>query len=895
MKIRDIKVLDIQNPMGIDRQPYFSWKIESGECNAMQTAYCIKVLDEEKNICWNTGEIAGTDQHYIPYQGKELQSMTRYRAVITVWDNHGKQASADSCFETALLKSTEWCARWAESPITRSKGRAGFGNQPPATLFRKSFTLRGEVKKARLYATCHGIYHLYINGSRIESREFAPEHTVYEKYLCYQTYDVTSLTLHENVLGMYVGDGWYLCQQTLSNIKNMKHAHAILFQLEIFYADGSHECICSDDDVKVSYGPVCSSDLFAGEKYDANLIQEGWCTAGFDDSKWIHAKMASYGFDNLTAQPEGAVRPVRFLPVAAVLESPRGETILDFGQVIAGRISMRVREKKGTTVTLDHCEVLDRDGNYFNNILSAGGIGNGCDQRDQYISDGVERVYEPHFTFHGFRYVRVAGTGRVHPKNFTAIALSTEKENVGEFWCSDERLNRLYQNIRWSQRANMLSIPTDCPQREKAGWTGDMLVYSRTAMLNEDCTAFFTRWLFNMACDQDERGVIPMVVPNDGNYPALGARMNQIFGGEGMGTSAGWGDAAVIVPYQMYLVTGNTYILRQQYQCMKRWCDFIIREAGKKEAGSDSPQKEKQGNYLWNTGFHYGEWLVPSLCRGENASEGAKKSITETSLYTAPIFGWYSVNTFSRIAVVQNETEDAEYYGAYADKMKAAIQEAVIGRDGSMPVDLMGAYVLPIYFDLVPKETYGVFVERLLHLVEKNDNCLDTGFLGTPFLLDALDKIGREDIAYKILWQDKCPSWLYEIKNGATTIWESWNGYDENGNPEDISFNHYALGCVADWLFKKIGGIDTDTPGFKHLIIAPDVEQCGVSSARREFVTSQGKAMCSWKIYGDEFSHRFLDLDVRIPCNTTATIHFPDGNKCDVGSGHYNYHIELIN
>ena len=408
--------------------------------------------------------------------------------------------------------------------------------------------------------------------------------------------------------------------------------------------------------------------------------------------------------------------PAVTLPVKEVLHSPKGETILDFGQNLSGRVRMHVDAPKGTVITLEHCEVLDAEGNYFNNILGAGGVGKGCDQMDRYVSAGTPVVYEPHFTFHGFRYVKVSGLAQVNPEDFTAVALTSKKENAGTFSCSDERLNRLYENTRWSQRSNMMSIPTDCPQREKAGWTGDMLVYAKTAMLNEDCTTLFTRWLDNMSCDQDKYGIVPMVVPCDGSYPATGKMINLMSGCKGKATSSGWGDAAVAVPYAMYRVTGNTVILERQYDCMKKWCDYVITQARTRKPKHTQLPDEIE-NYLWDTGYHYGEWLIPSQNRNGMDMKNLQKIMAASSCYTAPIFGWYSVATFAKIASILGKTSDAEQYQQTADKMKTAFQKGVIREDGTMPSELMGAYVLPIYFDLVPREHQQTFADHLVKLI----------------------------------------------------------------------------------------------------------------------------------------------------------------------------------
>lgn len=880
MKIVEIKTLNMIAPLGIDTKPYFSWKMESDQQGTMQEAYQIQVKAEKNETdCWNTGKVESEQSIFVWYQGEALKSRTVYEVTVTVWDNHGNEDTKTTTLETALLDKSDWSASWAESSLKRHKGKAGFGKQDPATMFRKTFSLKAKPIKARCYATCHGAYQLSVNGQRADQREFAPEHTVYEKYLCYQTYDVTALLNEgENALGMYVGDGWYLCPQAIPNMK-MKHAHAVLFQIEVEYADGTTEKIGSDERVKVSYGPVRSSDLYAGELFDANEIQAGWDQPQFQDDAWKYVKTADYGFDNLRAQSGEPVIPVMTLSVKEVLHSPKGETILDFGQNISGRISMKVNATKSTQITLEHCEVLDKDGNYFNNIMGAGGVGKGCDQKDCYISDGTERTYEPAFTFHGFRYVKVSGIANVNPDDFKAVVLSTEKQDLGTFVTSDERINRLYENTRWSQRSNMMSIPTDCPQREKAGWTGDMLVYAKTAMLNEDCTSLFTRWLANMGCDQDKYGIIPMVVPNNGSYPQTGKMMNLMYGEKGQATSSGWGDAAVIVPYSMYEATGNTAVLGQQYDCMKRWCDYIIRKAkDKKPKRSTLPAEIEE--YLWDTGYHYGEWLIPSQNKNGLDMKNLKQIMASSACYTAPIFGWNSVNHFAKIAEILGRDSDAKKYKEVADKMKQAIQKGVIREDGSMPSELMGAYVLPIYFDLVPEHLKDTFAENLVKCIEKNDGCLDTGFLGTPFLMDVLCKINRQDLAYQILWQEKAPSWLYEVNHGATTIWESWYGYDKNGNPGHLSFNHYSFGAIDDWMFRHIGGIDTDQAGFKHLIIHPHVDSA-ITSCSRSYETPYGKVSCEW-----EKTDRFT-MDVTIPCNVTAEVVLPDGSSETVGSGKY--------
>ena len=890
MELTRLRTSHMENPLGIDTIPYFSWIILSGEQCVLQTAYRL-IVSTDGGVVWDSGKTEGEQSTFIVYEGSGLKSRTRYSWTVTVWDNKGNEADASAWFETALLSTDEWKTAWAVSPFPYEEREVNWGNQPPATMFRKEFILKGGIIKARLYATSHGVYRLTINGSRADDREFAPEFTAYDKYLCYQTYDVTGLLQPgANVIGLYVGDGWYCGPMTVrGKADDEDPPHAVLFQLELQYSNGGGDIISSDESVKAAQGPVLFSDLFAGENYDANREAEGWDTAGFSDDGWDEARIVAdgeyggdnggdYGFENLVAQIGPAVRPVALLPAVRVYTSPKGERIVDFGQNLAGRVRMKVNAPKGETVTLDHFEAPDRDSNYFSNIHVTF-IEALCEQRVCYISDGKPREFEPLFTFHGFRYVRVTGVADVRAEDFTAVALSSDNENTGTFECSDVRLNRLYENTCWSQRSNMLSIPTDCPQREKAGWTGDAHVYAETAFLNQDMTCFFTRWLRSLACEQAEDGRIPLVVPYPKQY--MMAEMANLMAHKepGMPDSAGYSDAAVIVPYAMYQTTGNALILREQYASMKLWCDYVIRKSAKR-GNADMPEEIER--YLWNTGYHYGEWMIPSLFKSGYGKENHNK-VTATALYTAPIFGWYSLSLTAKTAELLGFGEDAAYYGGMADKIKNAFAAGIIDKDGNMPFELQGAYVLPLFFDLVPDEHREHFTDKLISMIRENGDRLDTGFLATPFLLDTLCKIGRVDVAYMLLYQENGPSWLDQLNRGATTIWESWYCYGEDGNPLPMSMNHYALGCVDDWLFRYIAGIERALPGFKHIKIHPRPD-ASLVFAKRTFISEYGEIVCRW-----ERADGVFHLYTEIPCNTAATIIMPDGEIFETGSGCYKF------
>ena len=878
MKLKQLKTLHMSNPLGIDVIPYFSWKMESDEQNVMQTAYQIIVEDETGNEVWNTGKILSDQSAYILYEGKSLLSRTRYIWTVTVWDNHGNEANAFAEFETALLHQFDWKAKWVDSPLPMGKRKEGFGNQLPAAMFRKTFELKQGVKKARVYATCHGVYELSINGKMADNRKFAPENSSYQGYLCYQTYDVTSLLkVGKNALGMYVGDGWYCGAHTKPDIKDFKPVHAVLFQIEVEYVNGEKEIIISDDSVKAASGPVVCSDLFAGERYDANLTQKGWDTAEFDDKNWMKGTLENYGYHILNAQLGEPVRTVMEVPCEKVITTPNGEQVLDFGQVLCGGLRVKVNAPKGTVVRMEHSEVLDKNGNFKTNILAGT-----ADQILEYISDGQPAVYEPHFTFQGFQYVRITGINNVRAEDFTAQIYSTEKENAGTFECSDRRLNRLYENTRWSQRSNMLSIPTDCPQREKAGWTGDIQVYATTALLNEDVTMLLTRWMKSLSVEQEENGAVPMIVPMNGMYVPAFRVFGIVFGNEGgVAASAGWSDAAVLVPWQMYQVTGNTAILKDQYASMKKWCDYVIRTSKTKHArGTKLPREKEQ--YLWNTGYHWGEWLIPSLSKNGYGLETIK-SVFQTRKYIAPIFSYYTISSMSKIAKVLGKEQDALYYGEMSEKIKDACMAWIEANDGNMPIELMGAYLMPIYFDLVPEKYKKQFKNHFVKLIEKNGYCMDTGFLATPFLFDTLCKIGRRDLAYKLFYQEKAPSYMSQLAQGATTIWESWFTYDQEGEPFNVSLNHYAFGCVDDWMFRNICGLDKDAPGFKHIVIEPKPDD-SLAWAKRTFESTYGTIASSWRKETGYFY-----LNVEIPCNTTAVIKLPNGEIHEVGSGKYKF------
>lgn len=871
MKLSALTVNSERCPL-VDRAPYFSWTFTGEGENVFQTHFSLRVSGGGET--WEYAEESAKNA-FIEYGGA-LQSRTHYAVTVTVSDNCGESDTISGSFETGLLSPEDWSAVWVKNSLPLTAAEKGFGKQPPATLFSRSFAVKSPVRRARLYATAHGIYRPYLNGERIGEGEFAPEHSVYEKVLFYQSYDVTkALKAGKNTLSFYVGDGWYLGVKTTPRVKDYERVHAVLFQLELEYEDGSSERVSSDEEVTCAYGPVRASDLFAGERYDARE----------DFTSPQRALPARYGYENLRAQVGEGVVCVEEIPARRVILTPKGETLLDFGKVLAGRVRMKVSAKAGTCIRLIHSEVTDKDGSFFQNAEMPDG---GVEQQDEYISNGTPETYEPLFTYHGFRYVKVEGLEKVRAEDFTARAYSTKKENAGSFSCSDERLNALYRNIRNSQSGNTISIPTDCPQREKAGWTGDIAIYAKTALLNENVTPMLSRWLLSVRADQSKAGAIPQIVPYDGGYPMSEVFFGEMFGEKDTFGVAGWSDCCVLVPWAMYCVTGNTLVLKEYFDVMERWCGYILERCAMPKQGANIPYEYDR--WLFNNGFQQGDWLVPSIAKHqvqyEDALTGSLAFQTEFAYeYSVPMYACRTFFLMEKIAKLLGEGQKSAYYGGVAEKMKDAIGHVLFDENG-LKTKYMGGYVLAIAFDLVPEGLQERVKGQLLSSLEEHGGCLDTGFLSTPYLLDALVAIGREDKAFDVLLQEKCPGWLYEVGRGATSVWESWESFEEDGTPKKISFNHYAFGCVDDWISRSVCGIVPLEAGYRRVRIAPKTDP--LTSARRTLITPNGELRIAWE-KGKTFT-----LTCTIPCNTRAEVVLPSGKTVEVGSGNYTFSEALV-
>lgn len=705
----------------------------------------------------------------------------------------------------------------------------------PCVIFGKTFTLTRTPVAAQLAITAHGVYEATVNGRRVGNAYFTPGWTDYDSILQYQVYPVKDLLAKKKQrIEVVVGEGWY--RGALGHYMfrdNYGTDAGLLLQLELLYADGSREWIVSDSTWQCGTGPILHSDIYGGELYDANR------TTG----NWQHVKASGAGKDNLVPTlVEPVVKKEVFNPLR-VLTTPAGEQVIDFGQNIAGWVQCRLAGKKGDTVRLAHAEVLDKAGNFYTgNLRSAAAT-------DTYVLSGQgEELLEPHFTWHGFRYVKVTGCV-VNPVNWQAVALYSDITGTGSFECSDTVINRLQQNIQWSMKGNFLDIPTDCPQRsERLGWTGDAHVFFRAASFNHDVNRFFAKWLTDLRVAQRQDGSVPNIIPN------LYKRLPKVprYG------RAGWGDAAAIIPWAHYWVYGDTAVLHNQYYSMKAWVDYIY---------SVSP------GYLWKANG-YGDWLAPG---------------DSTSLpYIDQCFWWWSTQQLVNAAGVLGKDDDRLYYTKMQDSIRTAFLESYINRDGRAITHTQTAYVLALHFGLLPDTLRLKAAGYLAGLIRDNGNHLATGVLGTPYLLFALSDNGYAALAYTLLQQKTRPSWLYPVTIGATTIWERWDGIKEDGQVMPTSYNHYAYGAVGDWLYRRVAGIETAEAGYKKIIIRPYVGGT-LAWVKASYTSACGKIQSNWKKEGN-----LVKMQVAIPAGATATVILPGGESKTVGAGSYEFESKVL-
>jgi len=843
LRVTDLKTEYLRNPLGLDeRKPRLFWRLESEKRGAVQTAYRVLVasspeaLAREEGDCWDSGRVASDRMTHIVYEGKPLESEGRYCWKVRVWDGDGRASdwSEPACWTMGLLTRAEWKAFWI--------GRKPEPNvaMQPSPYLRKEFRLRARPKRATAYATALGLYELRVNGHRA-GELFAPGFTDYDKRVQTQTYDVTDLlTEGDNAIGAVLGDGWFAGTVGFLGSRIYGERPFFLLQLHIEYEDGGRERVRTDGEWRAAKGPIVYSDLIKGETYDARLELDGWDRPGYDDSGWERPDVRPGYNGLLTAAVEPPIRITQILKPVSMRRTERGSYIFDMGQNMVGWTEVKVRGARGTKVTLSHAEMLNPDGSlYLDNLRQAV-------QQDHYIlRGGGEERYEPHFTFHGFRYVELIGyPGEPDLETISGKVIHSDTPRTGRLATSDPMVNRLYSNITWGQRGNFLSVPTDCPQRdERLGWTGDAQIFARTASYNMDVSRFFTKFVQDMVDCQQPSGAFTDVAPDAGwiRHKMWNIRLNWF-----APDNAGWGDAGVIIPWTLYLMYGDTRILETHYDAMARWVDYL-------RANSMDLVRPDYANY--------GDWL----------SIGAD---TPNEVLATAYFA-YSTKLMGRIAGVLGRAGDQARYEELFAAIAAAFRRAFVDEDGRIRGDTQTVYVLALQFGLLTDELAARAIERLTADIRARGNRLSTGFLGVGYLLPALTDNGRLDVAYELLTQEEFPSWLYSIKHGATTIWERWDGWTEHGgfqNPSMNSFNHYSLGSVGEWMFRYMGGIEADParPGFRHTIVRPRVGG-RLTAVRAEYDSLHGPIAVDWEVRPDGA----FRLAVEVPAGATADVYVP--------------------
>ena len=839
------------DPLGIDaRQPRLSWQLSADARGVVQAAYQIRVAESAEGLAanpiWDTGRVDSDQSIHVVYEGPTLVSGRRYYWQVRVWDGDGAVSdwSAPAFWEMGLLDPSDWQASWITPAWDEDLTAA-----EPAPMLRTSFTVEGQVREARAYVTSLGLYEVELNGRRVGDQVFTPGWTSYDTRLQYQTYDVTGLLEPgANAVGATLGDGWYRGHMTWDMRRNVYGEHlALLLQLRITYTDGRVQIVGSDASWKATTGPIRMADIYNGEHYDARLEKRGWSRAGYDDGAWSGVRLIDHPKDVLIAPAGPPVRKVEEITPVAILHTPAGETVFDMGQNMVGWVRLTVRGAAGTTVTLRHAEVLDRDGNlYTDNLRSA-------QQTIRYtLAGGGIEVYEPHFTFQGFRYVAVDGLpGTPTLGNLTGVVIHSDMTPTGSFETSNPAINQLQHNIVWGQKGNFLDVPTDCPQRdERLGWTGDAQVFAPTAAFNMDVAGFFTKWLGDLAADQKPNGSIPWVIPD------VVSRGSATGGG-----ATGWADAGVVIPWTLYVVYGDTRILETQYESMKAWIGYMRDRAG--------------DDLIWDGDPHFGDWLAYSTDRSDYPGATTDKDLIATAYFA------HSTSLLQRIATILGKESDAVRYSALLDDIKQAFRREYVTANGRVASNTQTAYALALSFGLMPEGQDAEAAGRLARDVRAFGNHITTGFLGAPLVSRSLSDHGYLDVAYDLLNQDTYPSWLYPVKTGATTIWERWDGIKPDGSFQDPgmnSFNHYAYGAIGEWMYRVVAGLeaDPDEPGYKHVRIRPQPGG-GLTYARATLNTMYGVTASAWELVDGQFR-----LDVTVPPNTHATVRLPHATLATV-------------
>ena len=844
MKITRMRANHLETPLGYDLSGLsLSWIPEEARGTKQAAARVRVALDPEmEQTVHDSGSQPGLDSlGYRP--ALELAPRTRYYWQVQVADDAGDSAAAVSWFETGKL-GEPWYGRWISPPE----------GEEAHPLLRGRFTLPGRPVSARAYACGLGLYELYANGARVGDEYFTPYYNDYHFWQQYQTYDVTALLREgDNVLGAMLGNGWYKGRFGFEK-GELRHnlfgsRFAFLCEVHVTLEDGRRLCFGTDSSWQWAPSPVRESSIYDGEQYDARREIPGWASQPESPAPFRPAvENTALTCALLRERLSPPVTVTETLPAPALLRTPKGETVLDFGQEITGWVRFRCHAPEGARIFLQYGEIL-QDGCFYNDNLRS------AKAEYAYISNGEAREIRPYFTFYGFRYVKVEGLEHLDPSDFTACVLHTALDRTGWVETSDPRVNRLFLNALWGQRGNFLDVPTDCPQRdERMGWTGDAEVFCPTASFNLYTPAFYRKYLYDMLAEQRGlyHGSVPHVVPMVIHDPKRDQH-----------GSCAWADAAAIIPWQQYLFYGDKALLEQEYPNMTAWAGYLRLE------------DQQNGNRrLRQSGFHFADWLAL-----DNPDKNSCFGGTDP-YYVASAYYYWSILLTAKAARALGKQEDAAYYGEWAEEIRAAFQREYLLPGGGNKCGTQTSYVLALAFGLLPQQDRPGALALLAEKLRENRCHLDTGFTGTPSLCPVLSENGANAMAYTLLLNDDFPSWLYEVGMGATTVWERWNSVLPDGSMSDTgmnSLNHYAYGSIAEWMYRHMCGLNPceEAPGFRRVRLRP-MPDSRLSHAKAVFLSPVGRYESAWAYQdnGQKILYTFT-----IPFGAEAELTLPGDNE----------------
>ncbi len=868
MQITRLRCEYLENPLGLEvARPRLFWQMNSDREGARQIAYRITADNG-----WDSGRIESAESTQIAYDGPALSSRQRVNWSVEVEDETGATTrSANAFWEMGLLDPDDWQAEFIGGDLI-----GGPHNPMPAPFLRRPFQVAQPIKRARLYATALGVYECEINGTKVGDDVLAPGWTDYNKRLDYQTYDVTAmLSQGENVWGAVVGDGWYCGHIGWRRRQNYGPKPAFCGQLEIEFEDGSRQTIVSDADWQFAYGPILSADLLIGADYDARLEMDGWSAPDFKmDERWRNAKIVAKPDMELSAsQAPPIVRTEEIKPIG--MHRQGASTIFDMGQNMVGRIHIKVNGERGQTLKFRFAELLQGGPSAVSGPIYTENLrGQAAEQTNHYTLRGEsEETWEPRFTFHGFRYVEVTGLTEEPDADFlTGIVLHSAAPQTGDFECSDPLVNQLQKNIDWGWRGNSLDVPTDCPQRdERLGWTGDAQVFIPTSCFLRDVPAFWTKWARDVADSQHTDGSVPCVVPLPGTREAV---VGEQGGGAGPWHDGGpaWADAALICPWTLYRRYGDTKILADNYPVFKNYLGYL-------ESTARDNMRCDEGADYWR-GF--GDWLA--LDGSGLTVGGTPKELIGTAFYA------HCADLMSRIAKVLGHAEDEKHYRELFESVAKTFCERFVTPAGRLSPPYQTPYVLALHFNLLPDELRADAVKELVGEIKHRGGKLSTGFVGTSYLPFVLSENGATESAYELLLQHDWPSYLYAVTQGATTVWERWDGWTQKNGFQDAgmnSFNHYAYGAIGDWMVQVVAGIRPGKAGYQNFVLQPRAG-AGLTSAKAHYDSLHGRIESSWEINDGEWI-----WDFTVPANTTATVILPDGETFEAQAGTYQRRVSM--